>query len=94
MSNQYVAWPTKSSEPGQVYRVTVGSGMRQLCSDEASSSSFYVKCEQSFALVPAVKQTHGILEYLRFKDDIIVIVAGARSRHDVFFKREVWLLQT
>ena len=38
-------------------------------------------------MLPSVQRTHGILEYLRFKDDIIVIAASSRSGHDEFFKQ-------
>ena len=76
------------SDPDEtpVYKVMVGSGMGQLCSDECSSSSFYIKAEKSFALDPVVRRRYGIMEYLRFKDDILVIASGPRVRHEPFFK--------
>ena len=51
LTNQFVSWPTsEGGPPSDVFRVAVGSGMGQLCSDECSSSSFYIKCEKTYAL--------------------------------------------
>ena len=58
--------------------------MGQLCSDECSSASFYLKCEKPYALDAEIRRRFGVLEYLRFKDDIIVIAAGPRERHEPF----------
>ena len=80
LTNQLVSWP--GSE--EVYRVTTGSGMGQLCSDEPSSISFYLKVEQQYTLDPEVRRKYGVLQYLRFKDDIFILASGPRSRHVPF----------
>ena len=51
-----------------------GSGMGLICSGEISDWTFFADAEENFVLDDAVRTRFGILLYLRFKDDIFVVM--------------------
>ena len=47
--------------------------MGMICSDEVSSINLFCLAERPFLLDDAVRRKYGILYYVRFKDDLLVI---------------------
>ena len=65
-----------SGAPGSYWRVKIGSGMGLLCSGEVSDYVFYELSERYFATNKRLQRREQVVLYLRFKDDILVIMNG------------------
>ena len=50
--------------------------MGMICSDEISSINFYCLAERPFLLVPSIREQFGIVEYFRYKDDLLIFTSG------------------
>ena len=69
LGNQFVVMKAGSKD---AFKVSRGSGMGLIASDELSNLDFYACAEQKFVLRPGVMLKYGITLYLRYKDDILV----------------------
>ena len=74
LDNQYVRL---GDHPG-AWRVLRGSGMGVACSGEVSDAAFLWLAEDGVINSPSFKQEVGLVEYFRFKDDIIAFLDGPR----------------
>ena len=70
LHNQFVRVPGVR----ECFRVARGSGMGLICSGDISDWTFFVDAEENFVLYESVRTRFGILLYLRFKDDIFIIL--------------------
>ena len=59
-----------------VWQVVKGTGMRLVCSGEIADVCFWKMCEAEFLCKATVKEKYQIAGFWRFKDDIIVGIAG------------------
>ena len=62
----------------EVVRVIKGGGMGLPSSGEISDMCLYSLCEKIWATQASVQNLHGILLYVRFKDDMFMIVDESR----------------
>ena len=78
-------------ESDQIYKVLVGSGMGIGCSGDVSDLALAVLAELNFALDPEVQAKFEMDLYVRFRDDIFIILGGSpelrREFIDEFRKR-------
>ena len=70
LHNQFVRVPGVR----ECFRVARGSGMGLMCSGEISDWTFFADAEENFVLDEGVRTRFGIVLYLRFKDDIFVVL--------------------
>ena len=70
LHNQFVRVPGVR----ECFRVARGSGMGLICSGEISDWTFFADAEENFVLDEGVRTRFGIVLYLRFKDDIFVVL--------------------
>ena len=61
-------------------KVVCGSGMGEESSGAISDYSFYFRCERDFLLQDVVRTKYGIIAYLRYRDDFLIITDG--TPHD------------
>ena len=66
---------------GRTARVVCGSGMGEESSGAISDYSFFCRCEREFLLKPDVRAKYGIVAYVRYRDDLVIITNG--TPHDV-----------
>ena len=59
-----------------VYQVVEGSGMGLSCSGDVCDVCFFSLCEKGFATNNSWFKNCGILDYCRYKDDIMIIHSG------------------
>ena len=71
-------------------KVKCGSGMGDESSGAVSDWSFYVRAERDFMLTQQVQQEFGIIAYIRYRDDFIIVTNG--TPHDSF-KTLIWQLK-
>ena len=74
----------KDNKKRNIKRVRIGSGMGMICSDETSSINFYCLAEQPFLLNQDVRNEFGIVEYFRYKDDLLVFTSADQQTQDRF----------
>ena len=67
------------------HHVVIGSGMGLIMSGPISDYSFYVLAESGFLLDPAVRERHHIRTYMRFKDDLFLVVGGDAASRRAFY---------
>ena len=68
-----------------IWQVITGSGMGLISSGPISDFAFYCLCEASFLLDPTMRAQHFIKGYVRFKDDLFLVLGGnGASRTDLF----------
>ena len=58
----------------QVWKVNAGSGMGLRHSGPTADAAFYCRVERDWATTPTIMRTYKVLEYIRYKDDIWVLV--------------------
>ena len=59
-----------------VYKVIKGSGMGLECPGDVNDLCFYEMAEKNYALDPEIREKYFVEFYARFRDDIIVVLAG------------------
>ena len=62
---------------GRIAKVICGSGMSEESSGAISDWSFYCRCERDFLFDEEVRSTYGIITYVRYRDDFLIITDGA-----------------
>ncbi len=72
VSNQFIS--LKDCE--KIHKVKIGTGMGLVCSGEMSDLCFYSLSEKHWSTDRKVMDDHEIYLYVRFKDDILMIVNG------------------
>ena len=75
MGNQYLSIDL----PDRIWEVVVGSGMGIGCSGDVSDLALAIMAEISYALDPRVQAKYEIDLYVRFRDDIFIIIGGTPS---------------
>ena len=83
---------------GCLWKALKGSGMGLGFSGELADITFYATVERAFVNDPTFLREHSVELYVRFKDDILVILGGTHASRISFFKslRErspVWKLE-
>ena len=76
LCNQYVANDLNAS---MGHQVRIGSGMGMTFSGEIADSAFLQNMEIDFILKDSVRSEYGIIFYVRFKDDIFIVLDGSYS---------------
>ena len=71
LKSQYVHLPG-----GATHKITKGTGMGLIISDQIANTSLYVLGERDFALDATVQRAAGILAYFRYMDDLLFITDG------------------
>ena len=74
MENRYVAYDLV---PHAVNRVVLGTGMGMIPSCHISDACLFEVLERQFILKPSVRRKYNAHFYVRFRDDIIMIVGNA-----------------
>ena len=75
LENQYVY----NSHTHHTYHVRKGAGMGLILAGETADSCFWRFGEKSFAALSDVQQAHGILGYMRYRDDILIVARPKSS---------------
>ena len=70
LTPQYV----KSGE--RIPKVISGGGMGEESSGAISDFSFFCRCEKEFLLSEAVCAEYGIIAYVRYRDDFLIVTRG------------------
>jgi hypothetical protein len=66
------------------WSVKVGAGMGLLCSGDVADASLFMLAEKEFATSPAIQQQYHISYYGRFRDDILLVIAGSMETRNAF----------
>jgi hypothetical protein len=61
--------------PHRTWEVVEGSGMGLTHSSAVVDAAFYIYCEARWAGLPCIASQFGILMYVRFRDDVLIIAA-------------------
>ena len=67
-------------DPTRLWRVVEGSGQGLLHSGDVADVALYVKSEASWATVDNVKKQHNIIDYMRYRDDVLIIAYAHTKR--------------
>ena len=84
LSNQFVESPHL---PGRAWQVQEGSGMGSICSGELSDWAFFQLAEEAWATNRKVMHDHTVRLYLRYRDDIFIIVGEGWTEWYNYCKR-------
>ena len=80
LKNQFIS----AEKGGDVYNVTIGSGMGLICSADVSNAAFYILVEHDAIKIGTYESGVSLLLYGRYMDDIITIVDGERTSRNRF----------
>ena len=72
------------AEALEVYLVQIGAGMGLEMSGDVCDVAFYEMVERNFVDTPAFKDVYHVEFYARFRDDILVILAGDSDSRRAF----------
>ena len=73
LTNQYIA---SNADSNMSYcQVVRGTGMGLQASGPLADAAFFVKAERDWCVRPAVAESYGIREYVRFRDDLFIVAS-------------------
>ena len=85
LESQFVVQSRRKLKPSSpVFPVMIGSGMGSIVSGSVSDYAFYCLAESNFLLDPTVRTQHHIRGYMRFKDDLLLILGGSKDSRITF----------
>ena len=82
LTTQYVF----SKDLGRLFHVRCGSGMGSCHSGDISDMVLYKAGEANWALKPDVQRHFGVRGWLRYRDDIFVVIGGTSGSRREFFE--------